>query len=84
MSADISNGNTLDSLVHQLSAEERANMLSKISPMMEDDKEPPTFVNDAEKHAAITEYTEKIYDKKGFLYKLQVFLAQIFIDSSLN
>ncbi len=78
MSTDMSNENTLDSLVHQLSAEERTNMLGKISSMMEENQEQPTFVNDAEKHAAITEYTEKIYDKKGFLYKLQIFLSQIF------
>ncbi|MBR3731512.1 MAG: hypothetical protein IKN25_02580, partial [Spirochaetales bacterium] len=78
MSAEINNDNTLDVLVQQLSAEERAAMLSKITPLMEEDKEQPTFVNDAEKHAAITEYTEKIYDNKGFFYKLQVFFAQIF------
>ncbi len=78
MNDNINNGNTLTALVQSLSAEERTNMLNKINPYREEEKEPPTFVNAAEQHAAITEFTEKIYDQKGFLYKLKVFIAQIF------
>ncbi len=67
-----------ETLSNELSVEERNELYEKIKPMYKEADPEVKSVQDKEsKRSELVKYTDNIYNKKSFFYKLLVFLTQL-------